>query len=269
MVRTVLDLADRKPCSDLSASIRRMTASIADVLAACKPSIYLYGSVAMDDFRPGWSDIDLLVLTQQEIPPEAAETLVGLRQTMLAEEPDNPFYRSFEGAMLPLDAFLSEEPSRVVYWGTSGQRITDRYRFDSFCMQELLTCGVLLHGGDVRGLMRMPDVAALRRDIQAHYETIRQYGSTTGRSLYTYGWLLDISRCLYTLKTGRIIGKTAAAQWALGLGLCPVPDALADALRVRQNPAKWKEHPGTWERAEMLGDDIQRYADALERMLRA
>ena len=33
--------------------------------------------------------------------------------------------------MLTLDAFLSKKTDRVVYWGTSGERITDRYAFDS------------------------------------------------------------------------------------------------------------------------------------------
>ena len=46
---------------------------------------------------------------------------------MLVDELDNPYYRSFEGGMLTLDAFLSKKTDRVVYWGTSG----DRYAFDS------------------------------------------------------------------------------------------------------------------------------------------
>lgn len=50
---------------------------------------------------------------------------------MLVDELDNPYYRSFEGGMLTLDAFLSKKTDRVVYWGTSGERITDRYAFDS------------------------------------------------------------------------------------------------------------------------------------------
>ena len=47
-----------------------ITAAIADILADNEPSIYLYGSCTQDDFRPGWSDIDLLALT----PSAAAAT---------------------------------------------------------------------------------------------------------------------------------------------------------------------------------------------------
>lgn len=51
---------------------------------------------------------------------------------------------------------------------------------------------------------------SLKSNVQRHYEVIRRYVQKTDRSLYSYGWLLDISRCIYTLRTGRIIPKTAA-----------------------------------------------------------
>ena len=61
--------------------------------------IWLYGSVVMDDFRPGWSDIDFVVLTRGEISETRAEQLLTLRQQMLEKEPGNPYYRSFEGSL--------------------------------------------------------------------------------------------------------------------------------------------------------------------------
>lgn len=73
-------------------------------------------------------------------------------------------------------------------------------------------------------------------DVKRHYETIRKYAQKTGRNLYSFGWLLDIARCLYTLRTGKIIAKTAAADWALENNLCPVPDALKAAVKVRRVP---------------------------------
>ena len=111
-----------------------------------------------------------------------AEMLVGLRQAMLAEAPDNLYYRSFEGGMLTLDAFLSNKPDRVVYWGTSGERITDRYAFDSFGMAELSESSVLLYGKDVRKELKYPTFHELYADIKRHYETIRKHAQSTGRS---------------------------------------------------------------------------------------
>ena len=109
----------------LNESIKVMTDEIKYVLADNKSTIYLFGSVALDDFKLGWSDIDIAVLTEHEISEQKAETLVGLRQAMLERYPSNPYFRLFEGGMLSADAFLNGKNERTVYWGTSGQRITD------------------------------------------------------------------------------------------------------------------------------------------------
>ena len=244
-------------------AISNMVQHIVGILDNCTPSIYLYGSVALGDFKLGWSDIDLLVLTQIPISDEQANQLVCLRQTLLAEEPENPYYRSFEGGMLTLSAFLSGETDRAVYWGTSGERITSRYVFDSFSMSELLDSGILLYGRDVREQLTRPTYNNLKADVRRHYETIRQYAQNTGRDLYSFGWLLDISRCIYTLRTGKIIAKTAAGEWALEEEICPCADALARAVEVRKEPNRFKADVETLDYAEILGAAIQKYADIL------
>ena len=251
----------------MKSSIDKMVRRISDILGSCAPTIYLYGSVALDDFKLSWSDIDILVLTQEPISENQANALVHLRQTMLDEEPENLYYRSFEGGMLTINAFLSGEADRVVYWGTRGERITTRYVFDSFSMSELLDSGILLYGEDVRVRFTRPTYSDLKEDVRHHYETIRQYAGETGRELYSYGWLLDISRCIYTLRTGKIIAKTAAGEWALQEKICPCVDALTKALEVRKEPVKYRNDVGFLDYAEKLGEAIQRYADVLEKEL--
>lgn len=242
-----------------------MTSFISKILADNQPSIYLYGSSVLNDFRLGWSDIDILVLTQKSISQPQAQELVMLRQKLLEDEADNPYYRLFEGGILTLAAFISRESDCVVYWGTSGQRITDRYQFDSFCMTELLQNGQLLYGVDVRSQFKMPAYAELHNDIKRYYESIRQYAQTTNRSFYSFGWLLDIARGIYTLRNGTVTSKTDAAQWVLENNLCPVADALEVALEVRKNPMAYRNDSGIFDYAETLGPVIQRFADVLEK----
>ncbi len=248
-------------------AIENMVREISGILADCNPSIYLYGSSALNDFKIGWSDIDILVLTEKQMSQEQAELLVNLRQAMLEKEPENPYYRSFEGGMLTLVAFLSETPDRVVYWGTSGERITDSYSLDSFGMAELVENSVLLHGRDIQEKLTYPEFVELYADVKHHYETIRNYAGSTGRSLYSFGWLLDIARCIYTLCTGKIIAKTKAGEWALENNLCPDKDALTTALKVRRNPLKYKEDKAMLDYAETLGEPVQRFADVLENII--
>ncbi len=184
---------------------------------------------------------------------------------MLVDEPDNPYYRSFEGGMLTLDAFLSKKTDRVVYWGTSGERITDSYAFDSFGMAELVESSVLLYGKDIRKELKYPTFHELYADVKRHYETIRKYAQSTGRSFYSFSWMLDIARCIYTLRTGKIIAKTKAAEWALENNLCPNPDALRYALIVRRSPLEYRDDKETFDYAETLAEPIQRFADVLEK----
>lgn len=249
-------------------AINKMVREISSILSDCYPTIYLYGSSVLDDFKLGWSDIDILVLTGRQISEEQARRLVKLRQAMLEQEPGNPYYRSFEGGMLTLEAFVSGSSDRVVYWGTSGERITDTYVFDSFGMTELIESSVLLHGRDIRGQLKAPSFSDLYADVERHYETIRKYAQKTGRNLYSFGWLLDIARCLYTLRTGKIIAKTAAADWALENDLCPVPDALKIAVNVRRNPFIYKADKQTLDYAETLAEPIQCFANVLEKELK-
>ncbi len=250
-------------------AVHSMVSAISESLADNQPSIYLYGSSVLDDFRLGWSDIDILVLTQKRVSQAQAQELVILRQKLLESAPENPYYRLFEGGMLTLSAFCSQTSDCVVYWGTSGQRITDSYLFDSFCMVELLQNGQLLYGQDIRGQLKMPEYQELCADVRKHYEGIRKYAQTTGRSFYSFGWLLDIARGIYTLRNGTVVSKTEAAQWVLDNNLCPDFNALDTALKVRRNPMAFLNDMQIFDYAETLGGEIQRFADMLEKELEA
>ena len=89
--RCVLHPADAER-KDRQLAINNMVREISSILADGSPSIYMYGSSALNDFRLGWSDIDILILTDKQITEEQAKTLVGLRQAMLAKEPGSPYY---------------------------------------------------------------------------------------------------------------------------------------------------------------------------------
>ncbi|HHT95547.1 MAG TPA: phosphotransferase [Clostridiaceae bacterium] len=239
----------------LNEAIQIMTNEIVTVLTDNKPTIYLFGSVVLDDFQLGWSDIDILVLTNCEITEQQAETLVGLRQVLLERYPGNPYFRLFEGGMISANAFLQDKKERTVYWGTSGQRITDCYIMDSFGMAELLDSGILLYGEEIRSKMAYPACSQMRDDITRHVQAAQKYGNSVG-------WLLDIARGIYTLRTGKIVSKTAAGEWALDEGLCPDADILQKAVQIRKGPLHYSK-----EDKNVDNTVIQRFADVLENEL--
>ena len=249
----------------LRLAINTMAVSIYNILESVQPSIYLYGSVTAEDFRPGWSDIDLLVLTQEPITETQADLLLALRQQLAQRDPDTPYYRAFEGGMLDLGSFLTNESTRVVYWGTTGERIKERHDFSAFDRASLLQNGQLLLGKDVRRHFEMPEYPEIATAVISHAVSIRQHGKGA-RSLYAYGWLLDIARCMYTLVNGRLTTKTAAAQWALDEHLCPCPAELSMALTVRRQPELIKDEQ-VLAYAEGLTEAIQSFLNLLEKAL--
>lgn len=245
---------------------RTIAEALRPFLGSSLSAFYLYGSAAVDDFRHGWSDIDILALLDAPPTEKQAAELVALRQRLVSETGD-PFYRSLEGAIVSLPEFLAGRYSRVVYWGTSGERITDRYDFDAFSRVSLIRYGKLLVGREVREMMPLPTMDELREAVAHHLATIRQVAGQTGPTLYACGWLLDISRCLYTLRTGDILPKTAAGEWALREGLCQVEGDLRRALQVRREPMRYKDDPDTLAWLGGLAPAVQRYADILEKEL--
>jgi len=251
----------------MNRAISVMAKSICAILGDNVLCIYLYGSVVMDDFKLGWSDIDILCFTKEAISEYEAEKLINLRQNLLKKEETNPYYRSFEGAILSIDEFKKKQYTRVVYWGTSGQRITDKFHFDVFSQYELIKYGQLIFGRDIRDEFVLPKKEDLKKGVQQHYQSIRKYAIETNESLYSCGWLLDIARCIYTLRYNDIIGKTMAGEWALKEKLFPQEEPLCYALEIRYNPLEYKNRLEVKKWLRSLRTVVQLFADVLEREL--
>ncbi len=229
---------------------------------------WLYGSTAMGDFRPGWSDIDFVALVDGPISENQAESLLMLRQDMLRSEPENPYYRVFEGVIAGLDEYRSQSFRRLVYWGTSGQRITGHYKPDAFSLFELANYGMPVCGSKA-WILPAPGRDALAGAVRGHYETIRKFAVQTDESLYSCGWLLDIARCIYTLRFDDVISKTQAGLWALKEHLFPDEAPLRRTVEIRQNPLSFKGREDIRLWLKSLGPVVQQYADVLEHELQS
>ena len=264
-----MHLRDQPPQKtiDLNRSIIRMADSVTGIPGMQVNSIWLFGSVVFDDFRPGWSDIDWLVLTNHPITVHQSQQLAELRQAMTEKEPDNSYYRSFEGIIANRDEYFQDSYTKLVYWGTSGQRITDHYQQDVFSVYELSKYGRSVYGENDRSIFAEPTAAQLKAAVKQHYESIRRYAVQTDEKLYSCGWLLDIARCIYTLRNNDIIAKTQAGFWALSEQIFTDEEPLRRTLTIRQHPMVYRDREDVRQWLKELGPVVQRYADVLEREL--
>lgn len=229
---------------------------------------WLYGSAAMEDFRLGWSDIDFVALINGPISENQAQSVLMLRQDMLKAEPQNLYFRSFEGVIASLDEYRSRSFQRLVYWGTSGQRITDRYTPDAFSLFELANYGIPLCSSKA-WILPAPGRDTLVSAVRSHYETIRKCAVQTDESLYSCGWLLDIARCIYTLRHNDVISKTRAGLWALEEHLFSDEVPLRKTVEIRQHPLSFKGKQDIKLWLKGLGPVVQQYADVLEHELKS
>ncbi len=247
-------------------AITKMTNRIISILGGNVYGIWLYGSVVLDDFRLGWSDIDFVALTDGPISESQAMQLLTLRQDMLKNDPGNPYYRCFEGIIADRTEYLSQSFHRLVYWGTSGQRVTDRFAHDAFSLFELAKYGKPILGGEP-WVFPPPGREELVSAVRAHYDSIRKYAVESNETLYSCGWLLDIARCIYTLRYNDIIAKTRAGLWALEEHIFPDETPLKKTIEIRQQPTYYKASAETKRWLKSLGPVVQRYADVLEQEL--
>ena len=243
-------------------AIVRMMDEITAIMRGDVYGAWLYGSAVLNDFHLGWSDIDFVVLVNESISESQAEKLLTLRQDMLKAEPGNPYYRAFEGVIASLNEYRCHSFQRLVYWGTSGQRITDRYTPDAFALFELAKYGKPVSGGKA-WILPPPGKEELAAAVRRHCDTIRKYASQTSDSLYSCGWLLDIARCIYTLRYGDVISKTQAGIWALKEHLFPDEEALKKTIEIRQAPLTFKDREDIRLWLKKLGPVVQNYADVL------
>ena len=103
--------------------------------------------------------------------------------------------------------------------------------------------------------------------MRRHYDAIRKYAVKTGESLYSCGWLLDIARCIYTLRYDDVISKTQAGIWALEEHLFSDETPLRKTIEIRKHPVSFKDREDIKLWLKELGPVVQIYADVLEREL--
>jgi predicted nucleotidyltransferase len=251
----------------MKTTINKMVEKIKSILQDNFMTFYIYGSIVSKDYRHGWSDIDFVCFTYKPIREDVAEQLLMLRQNMLKVYPKNKYFRKFEGIFTSLKSYINDELEKIVYWGTKGQRIKDRPFLDVFAQYELKNNSIRISGVKLENQFVEPSFEELKKAIDRHYNSIREHAVVTDESLYSCGWLLDISRCLYTLKYQRVISKTKAAEWALKNNLCPFKRDLKKTLKIRKNPLRYKDKKETKKWLSSLGNSVQQYANILEKSL--
>ncbi len=199
--------------------------ALADLLAGARAALgsdlvglYLYGSLASGDFNPARSDIDFAAATRDELLAGAVNRLEKLH-ARLAD--GSHWTRKLEGAYVPLGTLRRHDPSASPCPAVNERRFYLASLGSDWIIQRhiLREQGVVLAGPPPRELIDAVSPDEIRSAVR---EFLREWWAPMlgnphrlrSREYQAYA-VLTLCRALYTLQSGEIISKPAAARWGM------------------------------------------------------
>jgi hypothetical protein len=210
------------PYDDVNGVLEALQADIRAILGDTLIGLVVYGSLAQGDFDPQCSDIDLVVVTNGQLPEDAFVALGEMHRRF--GESDSRWAGKVEVAYLPQAALQLRAPGPDTYpqieKGTAlvRQPLEDGWAFQRFILREH---GIVVSGPDPRRLMDPVDPGDIRHAIAVIA------GGWLEQARHDPGWLAwlrepaawlfviqTLCRFLYFLQTGALATKLAAIRWA-------------------------------------------------------
>lgn len=204
---------------EINVVLAQLLVEVRAVLGDRFVGLYLHGSLASGEFNPHRSDIDFVVVTAGELPPETLPALAALHARLRAA--GAPWAEKLEGSYLPQAALRRHDPAGAYYPAlrVDGSFDVDGHGSDWVLQLEVLReHGVALAGPPPEALIDPAGPDDLRRAARA---TLREWWAPKltdptllrTREYQAYA-VLTMCRALYTLQFGAVAPKPVAAGWA-------------------------------------------------------
>lgn len=211
------------PYPDVNAALRELLAGAQTVLGDHFQGMYLSGSLALGDFDPDRSDIDVVVVTDADVAGDLLAALQAMHARFAAS--DSPWATEVEAAYIPRDALRRYDPAHACHphleRGAGEVLDLDQLGSDWVIQRHILReHGAPLAGPPVQSLIDRVRPEEMRRAVATLMEQwwgpMRQDPMPLrrwhiGYQVYT---VLTMCRVLYTLDAGAVASKQAAARWA-------------------------------------------------------
>jgi Domain of unknown function (DUF4111)/Nucleotidyltransferase domain len=214
------------PYPEVNAVVYDLLASIHAIVGAQLVGMYLVGSLALGDFEPRESDLDVVIVTVGALSDETVAALRDLHQRF--DHSGSAWAARLDAVYLPQEvvreASSTAAPVRypVLEWPELLvlEPLASEWPIWRYTLREH---GLVVSGLDPRLLLDPVQPDELRRASAAKVEEwhARAHGDSAPawvarlqvRREHTY-LVLTLCRLLYTLDTGSVASKPAAARWA-------------------------------------------------------
>ena len=210
------------PYEQVNAVLQHFAERIRGILGGQFLGMYLYGSLALGDFDPYSSDIDFIVVTKDEMADELYTSLVEMHEQF--EAGGSPWAARIEAAYIPQAALQHSAATQAVY--PQVEKGTKLFKAPlepgwAFQLYSLRERGVVLSGPEPRTICAPVDPGSMRRAAAAIAE---DWQKRAGQEADWLKWVrrreaqsfvvLTLCRMLYSLESGDVASKPAAARWA-------------------------------------------------------
>jgi hypothetical protein len=208
---------DATPFDDLNQILVELVDGAKEVLGTGFCGAYLQGSFAVGD-ADAYSDVDFIVVTEDEVTPERRAELQALHQTLYALP--TSWAQHLEGSYIPREVLRRPDPDRrpLLYLDNGATEFSlDNHDNTVVVRWSLRERGVVLAGPDPRELVEPISADELRAEVRwaigLWRAWFRSVGSIDRRALAVA--VLSHARILHTLVIGEVSSKRAAGEWAL------------------------------------------------------
>ncbi|HEX8034477.1 MAG TPA: aminoglycoside adenylyltransferase domain-containing protein [Ktedonobacterales bacterium] len=209
------------PYPDVNAVAHDLLTSIQAILGAQLAGMYLVGSLALGDFQPRESDLDFVIVTCGALSAETVAALRDLHQRF--DQSASAWAARLDAVYIPQEVLRESSPTAARYpvleWPEllALEHLESGWPIQRYTLREY---GVVVSGPNPRSLLDPVHPDELRRASAATVEEwqARAHGDSAWvvglqvRRQHTYV-VLTLCRLLYTLETGSVASKPAAARW--------------------------------------------------------
>lgn len=260
------DLPNPTPYTDVNLALQGFASFLRAILGDKITGMYLTGSLALGDFDPDTSDIDFIVLTRSPLSDDELEEIRNLH-TMF-DRIGSAWTGRIEANYITPDALVPHPLSTASYPQVEKETPLFVAPLESgwiFHLYTLREHEAKVFGADISALISPIDPDDMRRAAAPVAETWLDQSQNdptwipwVSEQKYQAFVVLTLCRLLYTLETGKVTSKPAAAHWAVA-ALDPRWASLIERALANQHAEGQASDSEVAETVEMVGDAVEKF----------
>lgn len=195
--------------------INLLLSKITNILRKEFIGMYLSGSLALDDFAPDRSDIDLVVVTKNALPEKNLKELRVMHDEVVASK--LTYSKRTECIYIPIDSLINYSQKNAYF---PCLHVGGDFYVDGFGIIEkhiLREKGKVISGPDPKSFIKPVNSNGLKK---AALDSLKEWWlpqltdhSKLVRDDYQVYAVLTMCRAFYTLQFGEIVSKSVAAKY--------------------------------------------------------